>query len=100
MKYSELDAALVNLESRNERKGRDIQAVNDGRLIRSEAQRADIMAECDVLKILADTAKFGKDNFFDELGVFKPLRWYQPKRMFAAASYLVSIVRQISACFK
>lgn len=96
----ELDNALENLRTKQESNNEEINAIDRGRLIRSEDQKVQILNDCNVLEILADTAKFGKENFFDELGVFQPLRWYQPGRMFKAASFLVSIVKQIVSCFK
>lgn len=100
IQVNDIDKAIDNLKKIHEVKNAEALAVKHNRIIRGEAQKVQILQECSVLEILSDTAKFGKDNFFDELGEFKPLRWYQPKRMFEAATFLMSIIRQISQCFK
>jgi len=95
---NDLNRAESNLLLEGHLKRKELASVENGRLGRS--QKILISNECNVLEIVADLARFGNDNFFNEKHEFEPLRWFHVKRMFAAATFLVQIVKKISECFK
>jgi len=58
-----------------------------------------IVNDCNYLGVLADVAAFAKDEFFMN-GSYKPLKFWQIKRVVECAFFLVIVVKKIVACFE